>query len=270
MQRFAILFIFMLGCAQTMAQEMGYSINAGLRKTFIFSKKSNLYIRQQLQLTPEIERYNNEFGDFFNEEGFWPVPDQYQREGGNNALPGMGSGVPNHGGELNDTPTRIEWAWRSTTSWQYNYRPRPWIRANTGYALFYNGEECRHTLRAELDYRPLQHSKRKKPMDVAARVLWQHIRRYDDGDAQWRWSAFLVPRADVEWAFKKNHFLVVSPALNGFWEKGALEWDRFRVNTNLVFVYQKIHRFTFSYQFQQRLDTPDQSQGLSLGYEVRL
>jgi hypothetical protein len=259
-----VLFIILCGLisGQLVAQNVGYSVSVGIRKSFNMTKKSSLDLRQQVQLTPDIEKYDNEFGDFFNEEGFWPIPDRYTNDDD--------QGTPDHNGELDDSPTAIEWEWRSTASWQYNYRLKPWIRANTGYALFYNGEEFRHTLRAELDYRPLRHTSRKKQVDLATRVLWQRVAKYDEEDAEWEWDAFLVPRVDMEWTFKKSHLLVISPALNGAWDDGTIEWDRWRVNTGLTYIYRKVHRFTFSYQYQQRLDKPNRSHGVSLGYEVRL
>jgi hypothetical protein len=255
------------------AQDIGYNVSVGLRKTFNFSKKSSLDLREQIQLTPEVKKYRNKYGDFFNEEGFWPIPDRYRDDDeldddDEEDFPtGAGNGIQDNDSELNDAPTRIEWDWRNNTSLQYNYRFFPWLRANAGYGLQFDGEEFRHSFRTELAYRPLKHGKRKRKIDLAARALFQRIGQPDDG--QYEWASFLVPRLDVEWAFKKNHLLVVSPAFNGAWDDARLEWDRWRVNAGLTFIYQKMHRFTFSYQFQQRLDKPKRSHGLGLAYEVR-
>ncbi len=274
MNRIVILLFSLAIASPVFAQNIGYSVNASVRKTFNFKKKSSLDLRQQIQLTPEIERYDNKYGDFFNEEGFWSIPDRYRNDNDldddddDDLPPGAGTGIPLNGRELNDSPTEINWDLRSNTSFQFNYRARPWLRANTGYSLFYNGEELRHTMRAELDYRPLRHTKSKKTLDLAARVLYQRVGQPDDD--KFEWNSFLIPRFDTEWTFKKNHILLISPALNGVWDDGKLEWDRWRVNTSMAFIYQKIHRFTFSYQFQQRLDKPRKSHGVSIGYEVRL
>jgi hypothetical protein len=286
MIRIALFILFVLFTTAASAQQIGYNVGVGVRKTFNIKKKSSLDIRQQFQLTPEIERYEGQFGDFFNEEGFWPVPDRYQTsdddDDNNNAggdddddddddlPPGAGPGIPDNSNELNDLPTNIEWDWRSTTSAQYNYRFKPWLRANAGYALFFNGEEFRHTLRTELDYRPLRHTKSKKKVDIATRVMYQRVANYDEDDAEWEWDASLTPRFDTEWTFKKNHILTISPALNGIWEDEEFMWDRWRVNTSLAYIYKKMHRFSFAYQFQQRLDKPRKSHGFSLGYEIRL
>lgn len=270
-----LLFFFFLLAAPTLgaAQNVNLALSVGVRKSFIFNKKSSLDLRQQFQVTPEIKKYNNESGDFFNEDGFWPVPDRYQEDDDNDddddddLPPGAGNGNPINNGELNDTPREISFDWRSNTSLQYNYRFFPWIRSNTGYALLFDGEELRHTFRAELDYRPLRHSKQKKKVDLALRNLYQYVGNPDDG--KYEWESVYIPRFDVEWTFKKNHLLQFSNALNGAWNKKGFEFDRWRVNTNLVFTYRKINRFTLGYQFQQRLDKPRKSHGINFSYEVR-
>lgn len=260
------------------AQDWGFNLNVGVRKSFETGKKSSLDLRQQFQFTPEIREYDNEFGDFFNEDGFWGIPDRYEDDGpgddgddddddDDDLPPGAGNGIPNNGGELADSPRRVTLDWRSTSSFQYNYRFVPWFRANTGYGLLFDGEAFRHTFRAELDYRPMRHGKTKRKVDLAARTLFQYAGQPDDG--QMRWNATLVPRFDCEWAFRKNHILGLSNALNGAWEKGDFSFDRWRVTPKVVLIYEKIHRFTFSYQYQHRLDKPRQTHGLALGYEVR-
>jgi hypothetical protein len=270
-----LLCTFCLGpSASLRAQNVGLNFSIGIRKTFKLNKKSSLDLRQQLQLTPEIKQYDNRYGDFFNEEGFWAVPDRYERpdddddDDDDDLPPGASVGVPNNPGEINDAPVRIDWEWRSNTSLQYNYMIQRWLRVNTGYALFYNGEEFRHTFRAELDYRPLRHSKSRKKVDIAARTLYQYAGQPDDGRLEW--DPTLVPRVDAEWTFKKNHILALSNALNGVWDDDIFRFDRWRMSANLVFIYSKIHRFTFGYQFQQRLDKPRKSHGFSLGYEIRI
>lgn len=275
MKQLLLLLFLMVSSPALFAQELGLGLTLGIRKTFNFNKKSSLDLRQQFQCTPEIKKYNNKYGDFFNEDGFWPVPDQYRDDDeldeddlDDDDFPsGAGNGIPVNNGELNDSPRRIQFDWRSTTSFQYNYRFMPWMRSNTGYGLFFNGDEIRHTFRAELDYRPLRHFKGKRKFDLSARTLFQYIGDPDDG--QMEWSPLLVPRFDMIWAFDKKHTLTLSNALNGGWEDGIFEFDRWRVNAAMAFVYEKIHRFTFAYQFQQRIGKPKQSQGLSFGYEVR-
>lgn len=258
-----------------LAQDWGFNLNLGVRKSFELSEKSSLDLRQQFQFTPEIEEYDNQFGDFFNEDGFWSVPDRYDDddEPGDNddddddMPPGSGSGVPNNGGELTDSPRRITLGWRSTSSFQYNYRFVPWFRSNTGYGLTFDGEALRHTFRAELDYRPMRHGKTRRKLDLAARTLFQYAGQPDDG--KMHWSPTVVPRFDCEWAFRKNHVLGMSNTLNGAWEESGFGFDRWRLTTKMVLIYEKIHRFTFSYQYQHRLDKPQSTHGLNFGYEVR-
>jgi hypothetical protein len=270
---FFLFFFLSVIAAPIAAQPIPISITAGIRKTFNLNKKSALEIREQVQVNPEIEQYANEYGDFFNEDGFWSIPDRYRDDDDlddddNDLPPGAGTGVPDNSGELDDTPRYIRIDWRSTSSLQYTYRFHTWLRSNTAYALFYNGEEFRHTFRTEMDYRPLRHGGKKRKADMALRTMYQRIGRPDND--KMKWTSFLIPRMDADWAFKKNHTLVLSNALNGEWSDGKLAFDRWRMNASLVFTYSKIHRFTFAYQYQQRLDQPGRSHGLSFGYEVRL
>lgn len=274
MKNTILLFSLLLASHLGFSQDLSLGMNVGVRKSFELGPKSALDLRQQFQFTPEIRKYRNKYGDFFNEEGFWPVPDRYRDddeldEDDEEDFPtGAGNGIPQKpGGELNDLPTRIKLDWRSNTSVQYNYGFFAWLRANAGYGLLFDGEEFRHTFRAELNYRPLKHDKKKRKVDVTARTLFQHTGTPDDGVYEWR--SLLVPRVDVGWAFKKNHLLQMSHALNGGWEEGIFAFDRWRANLNLVFTYQKDHRFTLSYQFQQRLDKPRRAQGAVFDYEFR-
>jgi hypothetical protein len=243
------------------AQQVGISISAGVRKTFNLTSKSSIDLRQQIQANPEIKKYDYQYGDFFNEEGFWAIPDAYVNP---DSLPG----VPKPDNELDDLPREVTIDWRSNTSFQYNYSFFQWLRFNTGYSMFFNGKEFRHTFRGEMDYRPLKHSEQKRKIDIAARVLYQYIGQPDDEEMEW--ESFLVPRVDFSWAFKKNHTLSFSNSLNGAWDDGELEFDRWRSNISLGFVYHKNHRFNFAYQFQQRLDKPRRTHGVSFGYEIRL
>lgn len=276
MKNFIFIFFLSAATCPLFAQDFGASLNLGIRKTFNFNKKSALDLRQQFQFTPEIEKYDNEFGDFFNEDGFWPIPDQYRDDDDDDdgdddddfPTTGGGSGTPVNNGELNDTPREITLDWRSTSSVQYNFRPVAWFRTNTGYSLLFDGEDFRHSFRAELDYRPLKHFKGKRRLDLAARTLFQRIGRPDDGKMEW--ESLLTPRFDAIWAFDKRHTLTLSNALNGGWDDGVFEFDRWRINAALAFTYKKMHRFTLAYQYQQRIiGKPKSSQGVNLGYEIR-
>jgi hypothetical protein len=127
----------------------------------------------------------------------------------------------------------------------------------------------RHSLRAEVTYRPLKHFKGKRKWDVAVRTLFQYNGAEYRKKREMRWQASLVPRADVAWTFHKNHTLTLSNALNGAWDDGIFKFDRWRTNVNLGFSYRKIHRFVLSFQHQKRLNKPRATKGLSFGYEVR-
>jgi hypothetical protein len=254
--------VLLLMSFRVSAQQVGISISAGIRKSFELSKQSSIDLRQQIQANPEIKKYDYEYGDFFNEDGFWAIPDTYVNP---DSIPGVPNKPDN---ELDDLPREVTIDWRSNTSVQYNYNFFPWLRFNTGYSLFFNGKEFRHTFRGEIDYRPLKHSKEKRKIDIAARTLYQYVGQPDDDEMEW--ESFLVPRVDFSWAFKKNHILSFSNSLNGTWDDGIFEFDRWRSNISIGFIYHKKHRFTFAYQLQQRLDKPRRTHGVSFGYEIRL
>lgn len=259
MRHLIILCFSGLLMAQIQAQPLGLNLSLGLRKTFKINAKSNYHLRQQFQISPEIERYDNEYGDFFNEDGFWPIPD---RRSGNN------TGLINPKNELDDTPRIIHAGWRSSSYAQFNHAFFPWLRTNQGYTLFFNGEEWRHTFRAELDYRPMRHGKTKYKVDFAARGLIQVIGRPEEG--AYRWRPFFVPRFDAEWAFMPNHILAFSNSLNGIVEGPSLQFDRWRMRPSLVFIYQKIHRFSIVYQMDRSIEGKKRTHGFSFEYEIRI
>jgi hypothetical protein len=231
-------------------------------------------LRQQLQFNPDIELYNNRYGDFFNEESFWPIPDRYKEledeDDLDDAPAGAGNGIPDRNGELDDLPRQIEWEWRSSSVLQTTYRIQRWFRLNQIYTFQYNGERGRHTFRIEPDYRPLQHWKKKgRVLDPSLRLQFQYAGQPDDG--QYEWVASLAPRFTMDIRLKKDHILSLNSTLNGEWDDGVLEFDRWRFSPQFLYTYKKNHRFTLGYQFQQRIDKPDRiTHGFSLGYEIRL
>jgi hypothetical protein len=223
-------------CHALPAQQLGINLSAALRKSFHLTEKSRLDLRQQMQLNPEIEKYNNQFGDFFNEDGFWRIPDEYEEEDDNSEeeedddeQPGSGKVKPVNNGTLNDVPHKITFNWRSNTSFQYNYSFKPWLRGNTAYALLFDGRTFRHTFRAELDYRPLRHDKRKKKVDLAARVMYQYVGQAEN--RQYEWDKMLIPRFDFDWTFKKNHIFFISNSINTPFSAKGIAFDRYRIQT---------------------------------------
>jgi hypothetical protein len=274
MKQLVILCLLLSAAFTAIAQQIGVNTAAGVRGTIKLSKKSALDIRQQIQVNPEIKKYNNKYGDFFNEEGFWPIPDRYKDKDDStdeDDFPdGAGTGIPDNPGELNDQPWDISFGWRSSSTVQYNYRMFKWLRGSFNYNFVYDGDELRNTFRTEVDYRPFQHQRKKKrEIDVSIRTQFQYAGQPDDGSYTWKPS--LVPRFNLEWNINKNHALLISYALNGAWDDGIFEFDRWRINPQFTQVYKKNHRFTLGYQFQQRIDRPDKvSHGISFSYEIRL
>jgi hypothetical protein len=286
MRRFILCFFLWYSGAELSlyAQTVGVNVSVGVRKTFKISKKDALDLRQQFQITPDIERYDNEFGDLFNEDGLWPIPDRRTRKANNDDDNdddddddddnlSNNNGSNNNGKpwipELDDRPVFVNLDWRTTFSAQYSREWFRWLRSATGYAFQYDGRRAQHSLRAELDYRPLRYQKGKRALDVAARVGFQTTGTKRKNKNTMRWDYQLTPRIDLTWNFKKEHTITWSNGLNGMWDKGIFLFDRWRSNVNLNFIYRKNHRFVLSFQRQQRIDKRRISHGASLGYEVR-
>lgn len=270
-----LLLALFIGAAPLLGQHLGTSLNFGLRKTFNFSEKNLWVLRQQVQLNPEIERYNDRYGDYFNEDDFWVIPTRYQNpdndaepdDDDNNGSSSGGGNTPLFP-ELNDAPTRVLVEWRSTTSTVFTHKIRPWLRVNSAYAFFYNGNDRRHTFRTELDYRVVKQFYPKSKWDISVRSLVQCSGQRDDGALEW--ATFWVPRFDVEWKYRPRHTLAISQTVNGVLEDQRVAFDRWRLACNLQFDLSKKHRYTFGYQYQRRLDQPVRSHTLQFSYEIRL
>lgn len=257
--------LFAIFCAATpvFAQFPGINISTGIRGTIKLGKKSAIELRQQFQIIPEIEQQHTPDDDFFNEDGFWHIPDQELPDDDDD------DDDTDNSGELNDRPLDISSEWRSTSTVQYNYNIYKWLRTNANYGMMYNGDIFRHTFRSEIDYRPLQHqTSSTRKIDLAVRTLIQYSGQPEDG--RYEWVTSLVPRTRLEWKFKSNQSLVAEYALNGEWEEGAFGFDRWRVSPQIVHNYKKKHRFTLGYQYQQTIGAdPEGSHGVSLRYEIR-
>ncbi len=270
---------------QISAQSVGINVALGIRKTFSVTSKSSFNIRQQILLTPDIKRYDNEIGDLFNEEGLFsllyrPSRQVINEDGGDDDEDNEDDkGSPSSDGddkdpllgELDDRPIRIDWDWRTSSFAQYNREWFKWLRSLTGYSLQYDGKRVYHGFRAEVDYRPMRHWKKKKAIELTARIGFQVVgkKRNSKKASVMKWESQLTPRMDVMWNIKKEHTIVWSNSLNGAWDGPYFAFDRWRSALQLNFSYRKTHRFVFSFQRQQRLDKCRISYGAGMGYEVR-
>ncbi len=235
-------------------------------------------MRQQFQITPDINRYDNEFGGFFSEDVLWPIPDRRYKETGDDIDDDDDDDddTSNDNGnsnpitkELDDAPILINMDWRSTSGVQYNRQWFKYLRSSIGYALMHDTKRTQHSFRIEIDYRPLRHWKGKRIIDISARVGLQTTGYKRKKNNAMKWDTQLAPRIDVVWNFQKDHTLTWSNGLGGLWDNGIFLFDRWRSNINLNFIYRKNHRFVFGFQRQQRLDKQRISYGMSWGYEYR-
>jgi hypothetical protein len=252
------------------AQHVGISVTAGVRKTWAITKKAGFDLRQQIQINPEIKKFESDYGDIFNEEGFWPIPDRDDDDGdddddGGVNNPPIDPGTP----ELNDDPYTVSFEWRTSSVGRLQYNFFEWLRLSSGYTLFYNGEEFRHAWQSELDYRPLLHNDRKRKFDISTRMVFQRTGRPRKSGGM-KWESFLTPRFQLTYKMDKKHTFYAGSSLNGAWDDNILEFERYRLNGGIQFTFNKKHLFDLGYQFQKRLDKPDRSNSVSLSYTVRL
>jgi hypothetical protein len=263
-----ILSCFLLGVTAVLsAQHIGVSVSAGIRKTWKLNKKISFDLRQQIQVNPEIEKFESDYGDIFNEEGFWPIPDRdddAEEEDDDGNTPPV-----DPGGELNDDPYTISFEWRTSSVGRLQYNFYDWLRLSSGYTLFYNGEEFRHAWQSELDYRPLLHNDADRKFDISTRMVFQRTGRPRKSGGM-KWESFLTPRLQMTYKMDKKHTFYAGSSLNGAWDDNILEFERYRLNGGIQFTFNKKHLFDLGYQFQKRLDKPDRSNSVSLSYTVRL
>lgn len=267
------VFLFLMLCAlhvPAQKQHLGVNLNLGIRKNIQLVPRFYLDLRQQLQLNPEFRQYELKYGDIFNEEAFWSIPDRYEDDDhdGNDDDDDDEPVVVTPSGELNDAPRELSLEGRSSSIVRLQYNTFDWLRGSTAYTLFYNGEEFRHAFQGDLDYRPLRHSGESKKWDLSLRAGFQRTAEPRKRGG-YRWESFLTPRATLNWRFKKKHNWYGGSALNGGWDEDFFEFDRWRLNTGIQFMPNKRILFDLGYQYQKRIGRTSESHTLNITYQFR-
>ncbi|NUO03742.1 MAG: hypothetical protein HUU01_24270 [Saprospiraceae bacterium] len=266
MKKNLILAVFLcIGLSAIHAQHIGVNIRIEVSKTFKIGSKFRTEISQQMQFNPEVKATESRYNTLFNEIYLFPGEeddDEEEEDDDDDDDDETGSGSS---GGLDDRPQDLEIEWRSVTGIRGEYRPANWIRLSQNYSLNVREKDIRHGFRADITFLPLHKSKK---IEVEPRLSWQMNSNEEDGQTIWNHS--FVFRSGVEWMFKKDHRLYANPAANMELEEGALEWDRFRLDSGIKYRFRKQHTFDFGYRYQKRLTGKNKadSHGILIGYSV--
>lgn len=265
------------------AQQVGINLRLEAAKSFKLDKKTKIEVSQQLQLTPEIKNTRRKYERIFDEFELFPFlqesdddddddsdddeNDDDDDDDNNNRVNTQTGGTSNGTGfnELNDDPYRIGLSWRSSTTFDFDYKIRKWLRVGQSYSLLLDAEDLRHLSRTDLTLQPKMPSKK---LDVQYRIAYQLGAESSKG--RLKLDSDFSSRTAVEWEFKDHHIWFNSFALNGAFDKGIWEWDRFRYDTGLEYKFSKTHSFSFGYRFQKRLDRRKNavSHGVNFSYSL--
>jgi hypothetical protein len=107
-----------------------------------------------------------------------------------------------------------------------------------------------------------------KKLDVQYRIAYQL--GAESKKEKLRFDSDFSSRLGTDWEFKDRHIWFNNFSVNGAFDKGIWEWDRFRYDTGLEYKFSKTHSFSFGYRLQQRLDRKKNavSHGVSFAYSL--
>lgn len=265
-----LLLLFQIGKSQD--QDVGINLRIDVSKQFKLNDKMRIELREQLQINPELKNLKTKKDkDIFNEIELFPYGDEDddnnhnddddddndEEEEENNAdVDGFD--------ELNDARQRVRMEWRSATTADFDYKLLKWMRLGQSYSLFLDEDRMRHLFRSDVTFQPKLATKK---LSIPQRLAFQVVSRERRGVAIW--EPDFSARTGIEWKFKKRHELYTNLTVNGAFDEGVWEWDRFRCDVGLEYAFNKTHSFDFGYRFQQRLNRKAQvSHGLTLQYSV--
>lgn len=251
------------------AQQVGINLRLDAAKSFKLDKKTRIELSQQLQLTPEIKNINRKYDRIFDEFELFPFLREAQDDDDEDDDDKLGgttsSGSSTNFNNLNDDPYRIDLSWRSSSTFDFDYKIRKWLRFGQSYSLLVDNEDLRHLSRTDLTLQPKMPSKK---LDLQYRIAYQLGAESRKGKL--RLDSDFSSRLGTDWEFKDRHIWFNNFSVNGAFDEGVWEWDRFRYDTGLEYKFSKTHSFSFGYRFQQRLDRRKNavSHGVSFAYSL--
>lgn len=288
------------------AQQVGINLRLDAAKSFKLDKKTKIELSQQLQLTPEIKNIERKYDRIFDEFELFPFlregnddddkddddddkddddkddddkddddnDDDDDDDDDDDTIKGSTTDGSNKGSsngsspgfnDLNDDPYRIDLRWRSSTTFDFDYKIRKWLRVGQSYSLLLDNEDIRHLSRTDLTLQPKMPGKK---FDLQYRIAYQLGAESRKGIL--RLDSDFSSRLGTDWEFKNRHIWFNNFSVNGAFDEGIWEWDRFRYDTGLEYKFSKTHSFSFGYRFQQRLDRKKNavSHGVSFAYSL--
>lgn len=278
MKNLIFLIVLLTFTLSANAQQVGINLRLEAAKSFKLNKKTKIELTQQLQLTPEIKNIGRKYDRIFDEFELFPFlrEDQDDDDGnddndddddkltGTNNSGSTSSASPGFN-DLNDDPYRIDLRWRSSSTFDFDYKIRKWLRFGQSYSLLLDNEDIRHLSRTDLTLQPKMPSKK---FDLQYRIAYQLGAESRKGKLEL--DSDFSSRLGTDWEFKDRHIWFNNFSINGAFDEGLWEWDRFRLDTGLEYKFSKTHSFSFGYRFQQRLNRKKNavSHGVSFAYSL--
>ncbi|MDX2071878.1 MAG: hypothetical protein SFV55_25820 [Haliscomenobacter sp.] len=290
MKNLIVLIVLLTFTLSLNAQQVGINLRLDAAKSFKLDKKTKIEVSQQLQLTPEIKNINRKYDRIFDEFELFPFlretkDDDDDKDDGDkddndddndddDTIKGSTPDGPNKGSnsgsssgfnDLNDDPYRIDLSWRSSSTFDFDYKIHKWLRVGQSYSLLLDNEDIRHLSRTDLTLQPKMPSKK---LDLQYRIAYQLGAESRKGKL--RLDSDFSSRLGTDWEFKNRHIWFNNFSVNGAFDEGVWEWDRFRYDTGLEYKFSKTHSFSFGYRFQQRLNRKKNaiSHGVSFAYSL--
>jgi len=275
MKNLIVLIVLLTVTLSLNAQQVGINLRLDAAKSFKLDKKTRIEVSQQLQLTPEIKNINRRYDRIFDEFELFPFLREDKDDDGDDdddddklsgtSNSGSTSGTSPSFNNLNDDPYRIDLSWRSSTTVDFDYKIRKWLRFGQSYSLLLDKDNLRHLSRTDLTLQPKMPSKK---FDLQYRIAYQLGAESRKGKL--RLDSDFSSRLGTDWEFKDRHIWFNNFSVNGAFDEGIWEWDRFRYDTGLEYKFSKTHSFSFGYRFQQRLDRRKNavSHGVSFAYSL--
>ncbi len=256
---FLLLFLAQSAFSQSSSSQTSMSIAITGTKEWRWKQKYRLQLRQNIQVNPESRDQDQRFGDIFNEEDFLPAGQdrdvnarRVDTNGGNGIIP-----------EAQD----LFFEWRGSTGFLGEWRPLSWMRASTGYTALYSNT-FRHRIMTEVRFFPFWID--SEDWQISPRLALQQVGARDRDDNEMEWTHVLIPRVDLQFQENKRRSYYVNAALNGEWDDGELDFDRYRLDFGVRLTVKKLYIADLSYRFQHRFGRKTVlSHGLNLNCSYR-
>ncbi|MBK9488176.1 MAG: hypothetical protein IPO07_04775 [Haliscomenobacter sp.] len=160
----------------------------------------------------EIKNVNKKYNRIFDEFELFPFlkDDDDDDDDDDDNPANVGNGFQ----DLNDAPYAIDLAWRSSTSVDFDYKIRKWLRFGQSYSLLLDAEDVRHLARTDLTFQPQLPGKK---LDLQFRIAHQLGASHDKGRLEL--DSDFSGRTALEWEFKKRHVWFNNFSVNGAFDE---------------------------------------------------